>query len=275
MANQLLQTLTPLLSSIVLLLAVSNTALSQTTSFTYDFWGDQPSDLIYQGSAHFPTDSTFLRLTDALPSQVGRVVHSKPVQFWRSGAQVDFETTVNFIIRPGADNEPADGLTFFIAPVGTTIPPGSNGANLGVFDSNGNGPSVFAVEIDTYVNGAWDPNYRHIGIDIGSRASSNTTEVDSNILGQQVNVRINYVGATRMISVRLTAGSQTFDVSYEYDLSDFLPQQVQVGLSAATGLHVAAHDIVAWYFTATMVQQTNAAARSRKELAGNIIRQFA
>ncbi|XP_057812433.1 mannose/glucose-specific lectin Cramoll-like [Salvia miltiorrhiza] len=273
MANQLVQTLTPLLASIALLLAVSNTALSQTTSFTYDFWGDQPKDLIYQGSAHFPTDSTFLRLTDAQPSQVGRVLHSNPVQFSQSGGQVDFETTVNFIITPGADNEPADGLAFFIAPVGSTIPPGSNGANLGIFGSNGNSPSVFAVEIDTYVNGAWDPLYPHIGIDFGSRASSNTTKVDNSILGQQVTARINYVGATRMISVKVTAGSQTFDVNYEYDLSDFVPQQVQVGLSAATGQHVAVHDIVSWYFTATMVQK-NAAVRFRKELNGNIIRQF-
>nr|ABU87404.1 SMLII [Salvia miltiorrhiza] len=270
---KLLQNLIPLLSAIVLLLAAANTVRSQTTSFTYDFWGDQPNDLIYQGSAHFPSRTTFLRLTDALSSQVGRVVHSNPVQFSQGGNQVDFETTVNFIITPGPDNTPADGLAFFIAPVGTTAPTGSNGANLGVFESNGNGAAVFAVEVDTYVNGAWDPLYPHIGIDIGSRASSNTTQVDSSILGQQVTLLINYVGATRMITAKVTAGSKTFEVSYEYDLSDFVTEQVQVGLSASTGQHVATHDIVSWYFTATMVQ-SKAVARSRKELAGNIIRQF-
>ncbi|XP_057812431.1 mannose/glucose-specific lectin Cramoll-like [Salvia miltiorrhiza] len=274
MANQLLQTLTPLLSSIILLLAVSNTALSQTMSFAYDFTVDRPIDLIYQGNAHFPTDSTFLRLTDALPCHVGRVLYSKPVQFGQSGGQVDFESTVNFIITPGAaDNEPAYGLAFFIAPVGSTIPLGSCGANLGIFGPNGNSPSVFAMGINAHVNDAWDPNYPHIGIHIESRIPRNLTKFNSNILGRQVTAWITYVGATRMISVRVTAGSQTFDVSYEYDLSDLLPQQVQVGLSAATGQHVAVHDIVSWNFRAT-VEQTNAAARSRKELAGNIIRQF-
>ncbi|XP_057812435.1 lectin alpha chain-like [Salvia miltiorrhiza] len=273
MAN-LLQTL---ISITLLLAAAANTAQSQSTTFTYDFWGDQPTDLTYQGDAHFPSDSTFLRLTDLQTYQVGRVLYSKPVQFSQAGGQVDFETTVNFIITPSATNLAADGITFFIAPVGSTIPSGSVGANLGIFSSSGNSPSVFAVEFDTYVNSPWDPNYPHIGIDIGSRESRNTTEVDGAIVGQQVTARINYVGATKMITVSATAGSKTFEVIYEYDLSGFLPEQVQVGLSAASGLsqpYVAIHDIVSWYFTATMVAQNNAGARSWMELAGNIIRQF-
>ncbi|XP_057812427.1 lectin-like [Salvia miltiorrhiza] len=265
---KLLQTL----MSIALLLAASaTTARSQSTAFTYDFWGDQPTDLTYQGDAHFPSDSTFLRLTDAQANKVGRVLYSNPVQFSQTGGQVDFETTVNFIITPGSGNSAADGLTFFIAPVGSTIPSSSSGSNFGIFGSSGSSPSVFAVEVDTYVNGGWDPNYPHIGIDIGSRSSSNTTEVDSSILGQQVTARINYAAATKMIAVRVTAGSETFEVSYEYDLSGFLPEQVQVGLSASTGTYMATHDIVAWYFTATMVQNDgDVAAKSRKELGGNI-----
>ncbi|KAL1534773.1 lectin CPL-like [Salvia divinorum] len=260
------QTLIP---SLILLLAAANTAQSQSTSFTYDFYGDQPTDLIYQGDAHFPSDTTFLRLTNAQSGNVGRVLYSNPVQFSQSGGQVDFETTINFIITPSSANAPADGLTFFIAPVGSTIPSSSTGSNFGIFGSSGSSPSVFAVEFDTYVNSAWDPRYRHIGIDIGSRSSSNTTEVGDAIIGQQVNARINYVGATKMISVHATAGSETFEVSYEYDLSGFLNSQVQVGLSAATGEYVATHDIVSWYFTATMTEN-NAGSRSRKELAGKI-----
>ncbi|KAG6408829.1 hypothetical protein SASPL_131854 [Salvia splendens] len=261
------QTLIPTLLSAFLLL---HTAQSQSTSFTYDFYGDQPTDLIYQGDAHFPSDTTFLRLTNAERGNVGRVLHSSPVQFSQGGSQVDFETTLNFIITPSSANAPADGLTFFIAPVGSTIPSSSTGSNLGIFSSSGSSPSVFAVEFDTYVNSAWDPSYRHIGIDIGSRSSRVTTEVGDAIIGQQVNARINYVGATKMITVRATAGSETFELSYEYDLSGFLNSQVQVGLSAATGEYVATHDIVSWYFTATM-NQNNAGSRSRKELAGQFV----
>lgn len=251
-----LQTLIPILSSIALLLAAANTAQSQSTSFTYDFWGEQPTDLIYQGDAHFPSDTTFLRLTSAKNYVVGRVLHSKLVQFWKTGGQVDFETTINFIITPNPGHSAADGLVFFIAPVGSTMPSGAGGANFGVFDASGNGPSVFAVEFDTYINSGWDPNYRHIGIDLGSWRSRNTTKVGDAIVGQQVTARINYVEATKMITAHVTAGSERFEVSYEYDLSGFLPQQVQVGLSASTGIsgnYIATHDVVSWYFTSTMV----------------------
>ncbi|XP_057812421.1 lectin alpha chain-like [Salvia miltiorrhiza] len=274
---KLLQTLIPLLSSVVVLLAAAaNTAQSQSTSFTYDFWSDKPTDLTYQGQAHFPSDSTFLRLTNPIIGSVGRVLYSNPVQFSQAGGQVDFETTVNFIITPSPTNLTADGITFFIAPVGSTIPNGGTGGNLGIFGFSGNSPSVFAIEFDTFVNNPWDPSYPHIGIDIGSRESRNTTEFSEGIIRQLVSARINYVGATKMITVTATNGWKTVEVSYEYDLSGFLPEQVQVGLSAASGLsqpYVATHDIVLWNFKATMVQ-TNSSARSRKELAGNIIRQF-
>ncbi|KAH6771980.1 hypothetical protein C2S52_005267 [Perilla frutescens var. hirtella] len=259
---KLLQTLIPL----ALLLAVApTTARSQTTSFTYDFYGSQPTDLTYQGDAHFPSETTFLRLANPQTASIGRVLYSTPIQFWEEGAQVDFETTINFIITPNGDATPADGLTFFIAPVGSTIPASSSGGNFGIFGSSGTSPSVFAVEFDTYTNGAWDPDYRHVGIDIGSRASSNTTEVDGAIIGQQVTARIDYEEATKVISVAVAAGSKTYEVSYVYDLSTLVDQQVQVGLSAATGDYVATHDVVSWYFTSTLVHTAaNAAANIRQ-----------
>ncbi|VFR01356.1 unnamed protein product [Cuscuta campestris] len=250
---KLLQTL---VSIAILLAAASTAAQSQTTSFTYDFNGGKPTGLTYQGSAGLPSETTYLRLTDARPGVTGRVLHTNPVQFSQTGGgQADFETTINFIITPEGAKTVADGLAFFIAPVGSTIPSGSGGASLGIFGSDGTSPSLFAVEFDTYVNSEWDPNYRHVGIDIGSRASRNATEAGDAIVGRRVSARINYVGATKTITVRVSAGSEKFEVSYEYDLSGFLPKQVQVGLSAATGKYGATHDIVSWYFTATMVNK--------------------
>ncbi|KAG6420902.1 hypothetical protein SASPL_117446 [Salvia splendens] len=259
---KLLQTLIPVLSSIVLLLATANTARSQTTSFTYDFYGQQPTDLIYQGDAHFPSDSTYLRLTNTdnsgnpLGARVGRAVYSKPVQFWDTGAQVDLETTVKFIIKPkSGDSNPGDGFTFFIQPVGSPV--GAAGGSFGIFDDSGKNPSVFAVEFDIFVNGRVDPSYRHVGIDIGSQVSKNTTNVGNAILGQEVTARINYGQASKLISVHVTAGSESYEVSYVYDFSTILPQQVEVGLSASTGGVVAIFDVIAWYFTSTLVH-TNA-----------------
>ncbi|XP_042026586.1 lectin CPL-like [Salvia splendens] len=255
--DKLSQTLIPVLSSIALLLAT--TARSQTTSFQYDFnGGPQPSDLVYQGDAHFPSDSTYLRLTktdnngNALASSVGRAVYSKPITLWEAGAQVDLETIVEFIIHPkSGDSNPADGLTFFIQPFGSPI--GDVGTAFGVFDKSGLNQSVFAVEFDIYPNSGLDPSYRHVGIDIGSQVSKNTTDVENAILGQVVTARIDYEEATKLISVHVTAGSKTYEVSHVYDLSTILPQQVQVGISASTGAEVAVHDLISWYFTSTLV----------------------
>ncbi|KAL8508333.1 hypothetical protein ACS0TY_018799 [Phlomoides rotata] len=252
--SKLLQTL-----SLFLILANQLVHSQDVTSFTFDTFSQNTLDLNYQGGAHVPQGSTFLRLTQTdssglpMSANVGRVVYSPPVRFWeRSPArQATFETTINFRITP-SQNGAADGLAFFIAPVNTTIPSGANGANLGIFGSTGTTSSLFAVEFDTYVNGAWDPNYRHIGIDIESRTSRNTTNFDS-ATGQLVNARINYNSNTKTITVVATSGSQTASLSYVFDLKTILPEQVQVGISAATGQYVSLHDVISWYFTSSLV----------------------
>ncbi|KAL8499330.1 hypothetical protein ACS0TY_022350 [Phlomoides rotata] len=123
------------------------------TSFTFNTFTPSTPDLTYQGGAHVPPDSSFLRLTEidslGLPSSwtAGRVVYSKP-----SERQATFETTINFLITPSR-NGAADGLAFFIAPVGTTIPSGATGANLGIFGSIGTSSRLFAIEFDNFIVG--------------------------------------------------------------------------------------------------------------------------
>ncbi|XP_057812425.1 mannose-specific lectin alpha chain-like [Salvia miltiorrhiza] len=259
-----------LISIALLLAAAANTARSQTTFFSYDFWGQQqPNPLLYQGDAYFPPQHTFLRMTKTTASgalatySLGRIVYPNKITFWEAGAQVDFETTLNFIITPKpGDTHPADGFTFFIAPFG--LPLGFAGGSFGIFNSAGTASSVFAVEFDIYSNAGVDPSYRHVGIDIESNVSKNVTNVGNALLGQQVTARINYQGATKRISVNVVAGSQTYEVSYVYDLSTILPQQVQVGISASTGVYVAVHDLISWYFTSTLVR-TCAAAGHEEE----------
>lgn len=249
-----LQTL-PLLTFLMLL---ANQVHSQTTSFTVDSFDPNPTDLIYQGDAHVPSGSTSLRLTrtdasgNPQPSSVGRVLYSPPLEFWEPSKQASFETTIRFLITPVANRDAADGLAFFIAPVNTTIPSGSNGANLGIFGSSGTGSSIFAVEFDIYVNGAWDPSYPHIGIDINSRNSRNVTSFE-NALSQVVTARINYVSNTRTITVVANYGSKTAELSYVFDLKSILPQLVRVGISASTGAEVATFDVLSWYFTSTLL----------------------
>ncbi|KZV27092.1 hypothetical protein F511_36998 [Dorcoceras hygrometricum] len=252
----LLQTL-PLL---VFLMLLANKVHSQdTTSFTVDSFESNPSDLIYQGDANVPSGSSYLRLvrTDSSGTpqtgSVGRVLYSSPVHFWETSRQATFETTIRFSITPPSRGDPADGLAFFIAPVSTTILNGSSGANLGIFGSSGTASSVFAVEYDIYVNGAWDPSYPHVGIDINSRTSLNVTRFDEP-LREVVTARINYVSNTRTITVTTNYGSsKTSTLTYVRDLKTVLPQQVRVGISASTGAEVATFDVVSWYFTSTLV----------------------
>ncbi|XP_047978646.1 seed lectin-like [Salvia hispanica] len=262
----LLKTLKHLLSSaaiaLFVILAMTNKAYSQSesTSFTYDFYGDKPTTLTYQGDAFFPPDSTFLRLTKtesgvSIPGSVGRVLHTAPILFRAEGALASFETSIEYIISSWTNaTTPADGIVFFVAPVGSTIPAGSEGGNLGVYDQSGLAPNVLAIEFDVF-NNPWDPRFRHIGINLGSSTSSNVTGFQGHI-GERVRARINYEAATKVISVRATAGAANYEVSLAYDLSALLPDQVQVGLSAASGLKwidAAVHDVVSWYFTSTLV----------------------
>ncbi|KAL1534761.1 agglutinin-2-like [Salvia divinorum] len=259
-----LQTLISLLSTTALILTVATARRPPpkgTISFSYDFHGEEPTGLTLQGDAHFPSQDSYLRLTNtddagnALTLRVGRVLYTKPITFWGKRKKANFETTVKFIITPntGYEYPPADGLVFFITALNSTV--NEPGGSFGVFDQSGKNPLVFAVEFDIFINEDFDPNYRHVGIDIQSQVSSNSTAVDDGIVGQAVTATINYNAATSLISVRGSAGGKAFEVSYVYDLSSFLPQQVQVGISAATGGLSAIHDLISWSFTSTMARK--------------------
>lgn len=267
-----LQTLIPLLYSIAFLLNAPNAiglpllpkSPSKTTSFSYDFNGVKPTtDLTYKGDAYFPSDSTYLRLTqtdnsgNALQSRAGQVVYSRPIIFWDKKSKANFETSVKFIIKPinGDPNGPADGLVFFIDAVNSSVR--ESGGYFGAFDISGKTPSVFAVEFDIFVNEDFDPSFRHVGIDIESQVSSNVTAVDDGIVGQEVTASIKYDAVTHLISVQGSAGGKSFEVSYVHDLSSILPQNVQVGISGATGGAVAVHDVISWSFSSTMVRKKN------------------
>ncbi|KAL8522450.1 hypothetical protein ACS0TY_012562 [Phlomoides rotata] len=256
----------PNLCFIVLLMLANKLAHSQdVTTFTYDTFEPTPNsdDLIYLRGAHVPQGSRFLRLTETDSSGIpkswstGQVLHAWPVRFWEvsPARQATFETTIKFIIRPSAQGA-ADGIAFFIAPPNNDFNNSAPGGGLGIFDgSTGTTPSLFAVEFDTFVNSQWDPNYRHIGIDIESRVSKNVTEFDS-ATGELVTARINYDANTKTISVAASTATQTASLSYVFDLKTILPDQVEVGISASTGetpSKLGVHDIISWYFTSSLV----------------------
>ncbi|XP_057810246.1 agglutinin-2-like, partial [Salvia miltiorrhiza] len=127
-------------------------------------------------------------------------------------------------------------------------PPVPLAENLGIFNSGTSPSSVFVVEFDPYANDHWDPNFRHVGIDLGSRVSSNTTEVGGSITGQQVGWR-----TEKKILDRGCDCPNQLRGSHEDDHRSYHCRHEEVGLSASTGDNVATHDIVSWDFSATMV----------------------
>lgn len=250
---KLLQTPIPLFFCIALFLMLANKAISQETHFSFNSFISSPTDLTYQGDAHVPVGATFLRLTktdaNGVPqsSSVGRVLYSKPFKLWENKLAVSFNTTIKFTITP-TKGPGADGLAFFMAPVGTTIPEGSYGGDLGLFDISGESPAFFAVEFDLYAND-WDPshNLRHIGIDINSVKSSSFVQFGDSCVGKEAQLHIQYDGVN-LIYVLLTCDQESRLLEYEYDLGKILPPQVQLGIASSTGDLVALHDINYWSF---------------------------
>ncbi|KAL1534774.1 agglutinin-2-like [Salvia divinorum] len=247
-----IQTLIPLLFCISFILMLANIAISQETHFTFTSFASASTGLTYQGDTHIPTGASSLRLTKTdkglpQPSSIGRVLYSKPFKLWERLLVISFNTTIKFTITPTKDTG-GDGLAFFMAPVGTTIPEGAYGGDLGIFDKAGKSPPFFAVEFDIYSN-HWDPGHklRHIGIDINSIKSNAFVQFGDSCIGKKAELNIQYDGVS-LIYVHLKCDKETRLLEYEYDLGTMLPPFVQVGIASATGDYVALHDIHFWSF---------------------------
>lgn len=229
-----LQTLLPLLS----LLLVSAAASGRLTSLSTNNLADGQFKL--QGDVTMLPVGGYL-LTGLITggglvkNSVGRIVWSEPIQFYNGTHMLNFEATLRFGIYP-YESQPAEGITFFIDPVGTDVPEGSAGGNLGVFSSEGSNSNTFAVEFDSHYNpGTIEPTMPHIGIDIGSPVSSNQTYLGSALISQEVTATISYEHATRLITVTVDTANQVFTVTYVRDLSTVINSLAQFGVSASTG----------------------------------------
>ena len=231
----------------------------------------------FQGHAYVDSEGLQLTrntLTENLNFSVGRALYSENVSLWDSstGWLADFTTHFSFIIK-AVTPMPADGLTFFIAPVGSKIPHNSNGGVFGLLSSdnaialNGTDNHIVAVEFDTFPN-TWDSKSNHVGIDVNSIVSkANVTWSGNMSNGSTANTWISYNSTTKILSVFLTyddhpvfSGNST--LSYIVDLRTVLPEWVSIGLSAATGANMETNTVLSWSFNSTSelvdgVSQTN------------------
>ncbi|PKU61976.1 L-type lectin-domain containing receptor kinase IX.1 [Dendrobium catenatum] len=259
--------MSPPLPFVFLLLLVFLLRLPFSTSFSFNFStfnSSTPQFITFQNDSFF---DKVIKLTKnevgtSLSRSVGRAVYREPLKLWdaASGDLADFTTHFSFAIKAFSATGYGDGLTFFLSPYPSTVPPDSIGGNLGLVSESTtpNGTVNFvAVEFDTFPN-RWDPVKDHVGIDINSVESAVTAPWNSSFKDGSIgNAWVSYNASEKNLSVFLTfeknptfSGQST--LYHIIDLRDVLPETVAFGFSAATGVNTETHNILSWDFSSTL-----------------------
>ncbi|WVZ51015.1 hypothetical protein U9M48_002207 [Paspalum notatum var. saurae] len=282
-----------IISTCCFLLSVAvDTALPPLFSFSFDLTNAssyQPSDLLFQGSASPPgpeknmSDLTCNRLDQNINGCRGRISYSKPVPLYDGTTLASFNTSFTFVIRADKDPAMGDGMAFFLSTFRSTMPPDSSGGFFGLLSWNnytayGAGQFV-AVEFDTFHNN-WDPDGDHVGIDLNSVYSWNTTSLlpTGLTLNGTWTAAIEFNSSTRMLAVSLRShdnpSMEPIQVTLVLpDLKTFLPPEVAVGFSASTGGSTELHHILKWSFNSTLPAPRipNNKGKKAAKIAGGVL----
>ncbi|KAL5069210.1 hypothetical protein RYX36_020097, partial [Vicia faba] len=249
-------------SCTIFVLLATNLKSVQALSFNFKRFTPGDSRITLQGDAQ-----TFANGVIALPKSsplppgqyfptVGRALYTTSVPLWDSatGNGASFVTSFSFIIDT-TQGPITDGLIFFIAPPDTVIPKNSTTPFLGVVDSETSLNRFVGLEFDVYSN-SWDPNTRHIGINVNSIISTKTVKWNL-VSGSLVEVTIIYDSPSNTFSAVTThENDQIFTIAQVIDLKAVLPSTVQVVLSAAT-LTGESYNIHSWSFTSNLETTTS------------------
>ncbi|CAA7033713.1 unnamed protein product [Microthlaspi erraticum] len=242
---------------------------SQSFNFTYNGFRRPLNDIYLQGIATV-TPIGLLELTDTTVQQTGQAFYARSIRFKDSpnGTVSSFSTTFVFAIGTQIPPPPLSGhgLAFVVAPY-FGIQSGTPSQYLGLFNvtSNGNDTNhVFAVEFDTIQSAEFDdPDDNHVGIDINSLISINSSSAGywnetnqfnnlSLISGAPMQVWVDYDGLTHKIDVTMAPFNESKPsrplVSAVRDLSSVIQQEMFVGFSSATGSSLSEHYVLGWSF---------------------------
>ncbi|KAA8536367.1 hypothetical protein F0562_028845 [Nyssa sinensis] len=229
-------------------------------SFNFTSFNPNMRDINYAGYAS--ASDKDIQLTSNRAASIGRATYIQAFQLWdnTSGKFADFTTNFSFIIDSQKNLPYADGIAFFLAPHGFALPDTpAPGGGLGlvsggqILDSKSN-PFV-AVEFDTFQND-WDQPHDHIGININSMVSvSNVSWWNDIFNGKSNDASISYTSSSKNLCVVFTGfESNTIQQSlcYSVNLSEYLPEWVTFGFSAATGFNFEIHTICSWSFSSNL-----------------------
>ena len=251
---------------VFLLLLLISLVASEDTSFTY--LGFQSANLSLDGIAGV-TSTGLLKLTNDTKQQMGHAFYPNPITFKNSsnGSVSSFSTTFVFAIYPEYPTLSGHGIAFVIAP--TRGLPGALASQwLGLFNTSNNGNAtnhVVAIELDTLRNSEFgDINDNHVGIDINGLASNESAPAgyyaDNNgafrnltlISAHQMRVWVEYGGIEKKIEVTMApinvGKPKTPLLSFSYDLSSIIEDNMYVGFSSATGSMLTTHYVLGWSF---------------------------
>ncbi|KAI3847194.1 hypothetical protein MKX03_033301, partial [Papaver bracteatum] len=230
--------------TILLILPIAST--TDSISFTFPSSPNKDKELIHLQGDSILANNAIQLTKSATNGSVGRATYSKPIQIWHANPKkvADFVTHFSFVINTINDTNSShvDGITFFLMPYGSEIPPDSGGGYLGLMSSNVTQKNlqIVAVEFDTYQD-LWDPSSDHVGIDINNSIISVAEEslyTNSMNNGAIANASVSYNSTTKNLNVTLTynhsSGSISASLYHNVDLSSVLPENISVGFSAAS-----------------------------------------
>ena len=257
---------------------------ADSVSFQIPRFDPSMNIIVYQGDAKPAVGTIEFNLVNYI-NRVGWATYADSVLLWDSetGKLSDFNTHFSFEINILDDPIYGHGFCFFLAPVGSQIPPNSAGGFLGLFNTTtSDSPSnqIVSIEFDSFENPEWDPHGigGHVGINNNSIASTVYTQWNASFHSKDTaNVFITYNSTNKNLDVSwsyFTTNNplENSSLSFQIDLMKVLPERVMVGFSGATGKYVERH-ILTWEFHSSLekVETNGKNARRIKILVGSAV----
>ncbi|XP_062225100.1 L-type lectin-domain containing receptor kinase IX.1-like [Phragmites australis] len=260
----------PLLLVVIFYFLVLSPHVPRATSLSFSYDAFNPDDFRPEDDARVTAGRIELLGDEFAGRARGRAWHKQPAQLWdgTTGEAASFTASFNFSIQSVPGKSTADaghGMTFFLAPYMPDLPQESYDGCLGLFDEsqapnyrtvNASGGARFvAVEFDIHMD-VWDPSSRHIGVDVNSVDSHGDYTIlpDGSLVDAgEMSATVVYDNGTRRLDVALVVGSATYSTAATVDLRSFLPEQVVIGFSAATGdEYPGNHTVLSFSFHSTL-----------------------